>query len=261
MPDTSKIGVESKNMFPTCKDFARMMTNSIAGEEAMDDTILVVDDDPHIREIVDYALKKAGFKVVPACDGREGLEAFKAHSPDLVVLDIIMPEMEGTELCKLIRLESSVPIIFLTSVDEEVDRILGLEMGGDDYVVKPFSPRELAARVKAVLRRRESPAEEDKPAIMEHGPLRLDLDRYQVSWNGDDVVLTVTEFRILQALLSYPGKVYSRDELMDRAYPDGSVVTDRTIDTHIKRIRKKFESKGWNPVRTVHGLGYRLAED
>ncbi|MFO8058272.1 MAG: response regulator transcription factor [bacterium] len=239
-----------------------MIENLAAGEHAMDRTILVVDDDPHIREIVEYALKKAGFQVVLAEDGEQALEAFYRHSPDLVVLDIIMPEMEGTEVCKRIRSESNVPVIFLTSVDEEVDRILGLEMGGDDYVTKPFSPRELTARVKTVLKRSAAPYEPaERPAVLQHGKLRLDLDRYQVFWGVEEVSLTVTEFRILRALLSFPGKVYSRDELMDRAYPDGSVVTDRTIDTHIKRIRKKFESKGWNPVETVHGLGYRVMEE
>ncbi len=252
---------DRETLFPSPGDSARMLTNYLVGDIAME-TILVIDDDPHIREIVEYSLKKAGFKVVLAADGKEALDRFESRQPDLVVLDIIMPEMDGTEVCKHIRTKSNVPIIFLTSVDEEVDRILGLEMGGDDYVTKPFSPRELAARAKVILRRIAAPqTEQDKPSILEHGPLCVDADRYRVSWNGEDVSLTVTEFRILQALLSYPGKVYSRDELMDRAYPDGSVVTDRTIDTHIKRIRKKFESKGWNPVKTVHGLGYRLAED
>jgi len=226
----------------------------------MKKTILVIDDDPHIREIVEFALVKAGFRAVLAEDGKRGIEAFEEHNPDLVVLDILMPEMDGTEVCKNIRAGSDVPIVFLTSVDEEVDRILGLEMGGDDYVTKPFSPRELVARVKAVLRRSARSEPREKPAILSQGALRVDTDRYKVFWEDTEVVLTVTEFRILQTLLSYPGKVYSRDELMDRAYPEGNIVSDRTIDSHIKRIRRKFEPFDANPIVTLHGIGYRIAE-
>lgn len=220
--------------------------------------ILVVDDDPHIREILDFALRKAGFEVMLAADGREGLSAFERQRPDLVVLDILMPEMPGTEVCREIRARGQTPIVFLTSVDDEVDRILGLEMGGDDYVTKPFSPRELVARVKAVLRRAH-PAPEPEPELR-HGRLRLLPSGFKVFWGAEELELTVTEFRVLQALLSRPGRVWSRDDLMDRAYQDGCVVADRTIDSHIKRIRRKFESAGWNPIETVHGLGYRLAE-
>lgn len=223
-------------------------------------TILVIDDDPHIREIVEFSLQRAGFSVLLAKDGKAGLEAFKAEKPDLVVLDILMPEMDGTEVCRLLRAESQVPIVFLTSVDEEVDRILGLEMGGDDYVTKPFSPRELVARVKAVLRRTTRPPDDREPRILSHGPLRLDLDAYKAYWREEEVVLTVTEFRILKALIAYPGKVYTRDELMDRAYPEDNYISDRTIDSHIKRIRHKFEERGSNPIDTVHGIGYRMAE-
>jgi two-component system, OmpR family, response regulator len=247
-----------------------MMSNGLIGlreqsrsrKEPMSYTqnILVIDDDPHLREIVEFALAKAGFKVRCAADGQAGLAAFAEQRPDLVVLDILMPEMDGTEVIKRLRETSQVPVIFLTSVDEEVDRILGLEMGADDYITKPFSPRELVARVKAVLRRVAKPAPEPVAAAVVHGPLRLDTERFKAFWNEMEVLLTVTEFRILLALLSYPGKVYCRDELMDRAYPDGAVVSDRTIDSHIKRIRKKFEPAGGNPIDTVHGMGYRIAE-
>lgn len=226
----------------------------------MTQTVMVVDDDPHIREIVNYSLEKAGFHVALAENGKQALSVFDDKRPDLVVLDILMPEMDGTEVIKHLREKSAVPVIFLTSVDEEVDRILGLEMGGDDYMTKPFSPRELVARVKAVLRRTTRPPDPGGQAVLNHGPVRLDLDRFKAFWNDAEVVLTVTEFRVIQALLSYPGKVYSRDELMDRAYPDGSVVSDRTIDSHVKRIRKKFEEAGGNPIETVHGMGYRIAE-
>ncbi len=226
----------------------------------MTQTILVIDDDPHIREIVEFALAKAGFRAISAEDGKAGIKAFEEHRPDLVVLDILMPEMDGTEVCKRLREKSGVPVVFLTSVDEEVDRILGLEMGGDDYVTKPFSPRELVARVKAVLRRSAPPPADTQPRILSKGALKLDLEKYKAFQGETEVVLTVTEFRILQTLLSYPGKVYSRAELMDRAYPDGNIVSDRTIDSHIKRIRRKFEDAGANPIDTVHGIGYRIAE-
>jgi two-component system, OmpR family, response regulator len=227
----------------------------------MAEHILVVDDDPHIREVVEFALKKAGFSVTSASNGASGLESFSEKKPDLVILDILMPEMDGTEVCDKIRLTSKTPIIFLTSVDEEVDRILGLERGADDYVTKPFSPRELVARVKAVLRRYKT-GEQELPsdAVVNHGPIRIDQNRYRAFWEENEVTLTVTEFRVLQALLTFPGKVYSRDELMDRAYPDGAVVSDRTIDSHVKRIRRKFEEVGGTPIETVHGIGYRICD-
>jgi two-component system, OmpR family, response regulator len=227
--------------------------------------ILIADDDPHIREVVRFSLENAGFRTAQAADGRETLDRFVALNPDLLVLDILMPEMDGTDVCRKIRQQSSAPIIFLTSRDEEVDRIVGLELGGDDYVTKPFSPRELTARVKAVLRR----AEKVEPAvdsgdqgnagkILRHGALELDLDRFEAVWDGKAVVLTVTEFGIIRALLSYPGKVYTRDELMSAAYAYDNIVTDRTIDSHVRRVRRKFAQAGADPIETVHGLGYRL---
>jgi two-component system OmpR family response regulator len=224
-------------------------------------TILVVDDDPHIREVVRFALEKEGFSVEEAPGGSEALERFGRGGVDLVVLDILMPDLDGTEVCRKMRASSTVPIVFLSSKDEEVDRILGLELGGDDYVTKPFSPRELVARVRAVLRRSaaatgDAPPEEQ--GILEHGRLRLDLDRYQVTWDGKEVVLTATEFRLLRTLLGYPGKVYSRRELMDGAYDDYTVVTDRTMDSHVRRVRRKFAEAGGDLVETVHGVGYKL---
>jgi len=229
--------------------------------------ILIADDDRHIRQVIRFALEKAGFGVLEAGDGKEAVDIFNRMSPDLVVLDIVMPEMDGTEVCRSIRRNSDVPIIFLSSKDEEIDRILGLELGGDDYVTKPFSPRELVARVKAVLRRvpvsgsiqpgpsTNSPEEK----VIGHGSLMLDTERFLASWNRHQVTLTVTEFNILRALLGHPGKVFTRDELMDRAYPTDTVVSDRTIDSHIRRIRQKFGSVGGDPIETVHGLGYKLA--
>jgi two-component system OmpR family response regulator len=226
--------------------------------------VLVVDDDSHIREVIRFALEQASFEVHEAGDGRAGLERFTAVEPDLVVLDILMPEMDGTEVCRRLRGDrggSRVPIIFLSSKSDEIDRVLGLELGGDDYVTKPFSPRELVARVRAVLRRiEELHAAVPSPGVTSHGALRLDPSRFEVSWQGRVIPLTLTEFGLLEVLISRPGRVFTRDELMQRAYRDHVVVSDRTINSHIKRLRRKLAAVGCEPIETVHGLGYRLAE-
>jgi two-component system, OmpR family, response regulator len=222
--------------------------------------ILIADDDPHIREVVKFALEKAGFLTAQAADGRDTVERFLSLKPDLLILDVVMPEMDGTEVCRRIRANSNTPVVFLSSRDEEVDRIVGLELGGDDYVTKPFSPRELVARVKAVLRRgeTESAAKPAQARVLRHGCLEVDLDRFEAKWNGIPVGLTVTEFGIIRTLVSYPGKVFSRDELMSAAYSYDNIVTDRTIDSHVRRVRNKFARAGADPVETVHGVGYRL---
>ena len=231
---------------------------------ADDRLILIVDDDLHIREVLRYALESAGFRTAEAADGEEALSLFEELGPDLVVLDILMPETDGIEVCKSIRKSSHVPIVFLSSKDEEVDRIIGLELGGDDYVTKPFSPRELTARVKAVLRRarpddreKEGPAQ---PSVVRQGRLRLDTERFRAFWDEEEVVLTATEFGIVRTLIGFPGKVFSRDELMSGAYSYDNIVTDRTIDSHVWRVRKKFADKGGDVIETVHGVGYRLGE-
>ncbi len=232
------------------------------------DIILIVDDDLHIREVVKFALQTAGFRTAEAGDGSEALTLFRKLRPGLVILDIVMPRMDGTDVCRAIRAESLVPIVFLSSRDEEVDRIIGLEMGGDDYVTKPFSPRELVARVKAVLRRtgnvgvcNEALGTDPLEAnTVSHGILKLDLDRFEVYWGDHQVVLTVTEFNIVRTLLKFPGKVYTRDELMSGAYPLDTNVTDRTIDSHVRRVRRKFADLGADPIETVHGLGYKLGQ-
>lgn len=222
-------------------------------------TILIVDDDAHIRDVIDFALQKAGFATVNAENGEQALARFQTHPPDLVVLDIVMPELDGTEVCKALRRFSSVPIVFLSSRDDEVDRILGLELGGDDYVTKPFSPRELVARIKAILRRGKVDAPEATAGHrLEHGRLRLDLDRYTAFWQEQEVVLTLTEFGILRTLLTHPGRVCSREQLMDGSYQDYRVVSDRTIDSHVRRVRAKFKALGADPIDTLHGIGYRL---
>jgi len=228
--------------------------------------ILVVDDDPHIREVVRFALEKAGFRTAEAGDGAQALTQVAALKPALLILDIVMPELDGTEVCRAIRRSSSVPIVFLSSRDDEVDRIIGLELGGDDYVTKPFSPRELVARVRAVLRRSAALADSYQTArgttqeqrLIRHGRLTLDLDRFQAFWGEREVVLTVTEFGLLRTMLGYPGKVFSRDELISGAYDQETYITDRTIDSHVRRVRRKFADAGGDPVETVHGVGYKL---
>jgi two-component system OmpR family response regulator len=223
--------------------------------------ILVIDDDARIRDIVRFALAREGFGVVEAEDGAQGLALAGQEAPDLIVLDIMMPELDGTEVCRRLRRDSRVPIIFLSSRDEEIDRVLGLELGGDDYVAKPFSPRELVARVKAVLRRMTSIAPTAAgEAELRHGRLRLDREGFRAFWGDSEVVLTVTEFALLRTLAERPGRVFSRDALMDGAYALDHYVSDRTVDSHIRRVRAKFQAVGGVPVETVHGLGYKLAD-
>lgn len=224
--------------------------------------ILVVDDDAHIREVVCFALKKSQFETIEAEDGLQALQSVADLTPDLVILDIEMPEMDGIEVCKKIRQQSSLPIFFLSSHDEEYERILGLELGADDYITKPFSPRELVARVKALFRRLEAKSESSikhkEKTIYQQGLLRLDCRCRQVDWNGQEVVLTATEFEIMKILLQHPGHVYSRNRLMDQAYGDNVIVSDRTIDSHLRRIRSKFKALGATPIETVHSIGYKL---
>jgi two-component system OmpR family response regulator len=225
--------------------------------------VLVVDDDRHIRDVVSFALRKEGFAVVEAGDGAAALACAEREKPDLLVLDILMPEMDGTEVCRQLRAASAVPIIFLSSKDDEIDRIVGLELGGDDYVTKPFSPRELVARVKAVLRRRAAPvpaeAVGDPPhQVLRRGRLALDLDAHVATWDGVAIDLTATEFAMLRTLAERPGKVFTRENLMERAYDDRRYVSDRTIDSHVRRIRAKLAAAGGAPIETVHGVGYKL---
>jgi two-component system OmpR family response regulator len=224
--------------------------------------VLVVDDEKRIREVVEYALAKAGFRVTTAADGEQGLAAFEADAPDVVVLDVMLPGSDGLEVCRRIRAQRPTPIVFLSARDDEVDRIVGLEIGGDDYLTKPFSPRELVARVRAVLRRFDSAAAAP-PAprrTLRHGELVIDPERHEVSYAGRRVVLTATEFALLAALVERPGVVFTRAQLMRRAYDTDVHVTERTLDTHVRRIRAKFRVLGADPIETVHGVGYRAGE-
>ena len=224
--------------------------------------ILVVDDDAHITEIIEFALKAAGFAVVTAAAGQEALESFRRHSPALVVLDINLPDRDGLWVCQKIREESQAPILFLSARDEEVDRVMGLTIGGDDYVTKPFSPRELTARVQAILRRGvpAAPAGAAADKKWTSGRLRLEPESFAAFWDGQPVELTATEFQLLKTMVARPSKVFTRDELLDLVYQD-TVVSDRTIDSHILHIRKKFGQKGGKDViQTQHGVGYKLGE-
>lgn len=227
--------------------------------------IILVDDDQNILTSVSMALEADGHEVTTYEDGAQALEAINIKAPDLVVSDIKMPRMDGMELLRRLRQDSCLPLIFLTSKDEEIDEVLGLTLGADDYVKKPFSQRLLMERVKAVLRRAEAgpgiTAEEEKQVIR-RGELSLDPMRHACAWKGNNVTLTVTEFLILQALANRPGFVKSRDALMDAAYDDQVYVDDRTIDSHIKRIRKKFRvyDKDFDQIETLYGVGYKYKE-
>jgi two-component system, OmpR family, response regulator len=221
--------------------------------------ILVVDDDPHIRDIVRFALEQAGMNVLEAENGADALTRIPAFEPDLIVLDILMPEMNGLDMCRELRKTSELPILFLSSRDDEIDRIIGLEIGGDDYVTKPFSPRELVARVNVILKRqsRSAPAPETS-RLLQQGQLQLETESYRVTWKGQPVSLTATEYNLLLTLLGHPNKVYTRDELIGAdLFKD--IISDRTIDSHVRRLRNKFAQLGCNTViETVHSFGYKL---
>ena len=223
--------------------------------------ILVVDDDSHIRDVICFALEKAGMATVIARDGLQALDTFRQGRPDLIVLDVGMPEMDGLEVCRQIRKSSEVPILFLSARDDEIDRILGLEIGGDDYVTKPFSPRELVARVNVILRRARpgNGTAADAPQALAHGSLTLDQAAHAARFDGRELSLTAIEFAILRVLMARPRQVFSRDQILDHAYGGAIHVSDRTIDSHIRNIRSKIgKAGGENAIETVHGVGFRL---
>ena len=232
-------------------------------------TIALVDDDRNILTSVSIALESEGYRVETYTDGASALDGLSARRPDLAIFDIKMPRMDGMELLRRLRQKSDLPVIFLTSKDDEIDELFGLKMGADDFIRKPFSQRLLVERVKAVLRRaasiseggaRGAPASEAK--LLERGNLAMDQERHTCTWKGNPITLTVTEFLILFALAQRPGVVKSRDSLMDAAYDDQVYVDDRTIDSHIKRLRKKFkaEDDSFDMIETLYGVGYRFKE-
>ena len=222
--------------------------------------VLVADDEAHIREVVQYALVRDGHTVDTAADGEQALARLARGGVDLLVLDVLMPELDGLAVCRRVRASTRVPIIFLSSRTEEADRVLGLELGGDDYVTKPFSPRELAARVRAVLRRSsdDDDALPPPPPPLVRGRLTIDRARAECTIDAGHVVpLTVTELRLLAALLEHPGRVLSRGQLITCAYDGDHHVTARTVDTHVRNIRAKLAVHGIDAITTIHGLGYR----
>lgn len=223
--------------------------------------ILVVDDDPHIREVICVALKKAGLVPVSARDGAEALVRFKAEQPDLIILDVGMPEADGLEVCRRIRQSSDIPILFLSARDDEIDRVLGLEIGGDDYVTKPFSPRELIARVNVILRRaaRRGAETTGDGRPMTQGGLTIEPQSHLAEFDGKDLALTAIEFDILKTMIARPTIVFTRDQIMSAAYRLNIQVSDRTIDSHIRNIRSKLAAQGCDSaIETVHGVGFRL---
>lgn len=232
----------------------------------MTHNIALVDDDRNIITSVSMALETEGFTVKTYNDGEEGLKGIQDNTPDLVVLDIKMPRMDGMEVLSKLREDSSIPVIFLTSKDDEVDEVIGLRMGADDYITKPFSQRLLIERIRALLRRQElmgeketKEQEQDKTV---RGELVLDDARHMCTWKGKIVNLTVTEYLLIKALAQRPGHVKNRDQLIDLAYGENIYVDDRTIDSHIKRVRKKFKNvdDDFNHIETLYGIGYRYKE-
>lgn len=227
----------------------------------MSPRILVVDDEPDLLELVRFNLTQAGFEVDTAESGSEAIEQIRRARPDLLILDVMMPDLSGTDLCRHIRSDqrlADLPIIMLTAKSAEVDRVVGLELGADDYVTKPFSPRELALRVKAVLRRRSSDGSE-KRGPLSLRELRLEPDHHRCFVSDQEIQLTAKEFRLLETLMTRAGRVLTRDQLLDDVWGSDITVTSRTIDTHLKRLREKLGSAG-AMIETVRGVGYRFTE-
>lgn len=233
----------------------------------MKHTIFLVDDDRNILLSVSMALESEGYNIETFSDGEKGLKAILEYNPDLVVLDVKMPRMDGIEVLSKLREESDVPVIFLTSKDDEVDQVIGLRMGADDYITKPFSQRLLIERIRVLLRRSELTQaivdQGNKPALIQYGDLTLDDARHLCSWQNIPLNLTVTEYLLVKALAEHPGHVKNRDQLIDMAYGENIHVDDRTIDSHIKRVRKKFKKidDTFDRIETLYGVGYKYREE
>ena len=226
--------------------------------------ILLVDDEQPVQKLLSYPLEKDGYEVVPARDGQEALNAFDQQPFDLVVLDIMLPKVDGLEVCRQLRARSSVPIIMLTAKAEEIDKVLGLELGADDYITKPFSMREFRSRVRAALRRAEMGTQLDgDEEPLERGELRIDFAKRSVELRSEPMQLTYVEFEILAVLAGHPGRVYTRDMLLDRIWGDSAFRDQRTIDVHIRHLREKLEGDPKNPeyLLTVRGVGYRFKDE
>jgi phosphate regulon transcriptional regulator PhoB len=228
--------------------------------------ILVVEDESDIRELIRYNLSQEGFVVEEAADGAEALDRIERRSPDLMLLDLMLPRMPGLELCRRLRAQpetAQLPIIVVTAKGSEVDRVLGLEMGADDYIVKPFSPREVVARVKALLRRVNAAAEQSTPSMFERGRLRMDFSTYEVFVEGHKKELALREFELLRFFVQHPLRVYSREQLLDLVWGRDTFVEPRTIDVHVRRLRQQIERDDSNPelILTVRSVGYRFNPD
>ena len=234
--------------------------------------ILIAEDDPHIVDILDYALRVQGYTVRSTARGAEAVALCgQPPAPDLLILDVGLPDIDGFEVCRQVRrFSEQVPILFLTSQSDEINRVVGLEIGGDDYVTKPFSPRELVARIKAMRRRLAAaptpPAATSATTVLRHGPLEIDAEKFQARCHGTPLVLTRQEFRLLALLTGSPGRVFTREQVLDHAWEDGGAVTDRTIDAHVKTLRRKLADAGTQDnggeglIETVRGVGYRARE-
>ena len=224
----------------------------------MQELILVVDDEPKIARLARDYLEKNGYRVLTAGDGQSALITARREKPDLIILDLMLPNIDGREVCKILRRESDVPIIMLTALAEEVDQITGLEIGADDYIAKPFSPRALVARIRALLRRTRGGIK--TPSIIRIGTLEIDSERYSVTFNGTPIRLTPNEFKLLFILASHSGQTLTREQLLDDLHGAASSI-DRSVDSHIKNLRKKLEAESDSPsIETVYGVGYRLIE-
>ena len=222
--------------------------------------VLVVEDEESFRDALSFMLRKEGYDVASAESGSQALDAFSATEPDLILLDLMLPGLSGTEVCRIIRQTSSIPIIMLTAKDSEIDKVVGLEIGADDYVTKPFSSRELVARIRAVLRRGQEGDEPVPSAVLQAGPVRMDVERHTVAVNGVVVSLPLKEFDLLAFLLRNAGRVLTREQLIDRVWGSDYVGDTKTLDVHIKRLRSKIEPEPSSPqhILTVRGLGYKL---
>lgn len=225
--------------------------------------ILVVDDDPNVVELVRLYLERDGHKVLTANDGVTGLEMARDEQPNLIVLDLMLPRMDGMEVCRTLRGESLVPVVMLTAMVEEDDRLAGLDLGADDYMTKPFSPRELAARVRAVLRRTARDRDDSGPGALEAGPFVVNLREQSLSVNGKSITLTPTEFRLIALLVREPGRIFSREQIIDRVFGYDFDGFDRTVDAHMSSLRRKVDAVPGTAkrIQTVYGSGYRLGHD
>lgn len=228
----------------------------------MASTVLIVEDDPTTTDFVERYLRRDGHRVFTAADGEEGLRIARERKPDLVVLDVMLPKLDGISVCRTLRDESDTAVIMLTARVEEEDRLMGLEVGADDYVTKPFSPRELAARVRAVLRRASRALDDSGPQVLSYGGLTVDVTRHVAETDGRRITLTPTELRILRMLMAEPGRVFSREQIITRVFGDEFDGFDRTVDTHVSNLRRKLQGTADKPqyIHTVYGAGYRFGD-